>query len=236
MNKFHGLIAFLAVLSASGFASAQSEVSVRSVLDHAISATDGQLAPAFAAALDNAVAVPVPAAPARTEVAAEAADLYFPLRAGAVYNYDYTSSEFDGIRHVRLEYIHYSEKDHAISVLKTVTYDGASRNELYGVHANAKGVYATGGIISGRRMEFPLPLEISKNWSESADLLKVDAIDARVQVPAGNFGSCLKISSAIGGAAARGERYYAPGVGLVYEEVISGTGRAAVKLVSYDLD
>lgn len=236
MNKFHAFIAFCAIFSAAGFASAQSAGGAGPALDRVISATDGQLAPALAAALDNAAAVPVPAAPAKAEGIAGIKGSYFPLRAGAVYNYDYTSSEFYGVKHVRLEYIHYSEKDHAVSVLKTVTYGGASRNEVYGVHAEEKGVYATGGIITGRRMEFPLPLELNKNWSENSALLTVDATDARVQVPAGNFVACLKVSSAIGGGAGRGERYYAPGIGLVYEESISGTGWAAVKLVSYDLD
>jgi len=233
MKKFHNFGAFIILVSLSGPVSAQPDLVNKAVLENVVSATDGRLAASLTDAMGQVQAVPAPAAPSREEAASEARDGYFPLREKAVFLYEYTSSEFTGVKLVRLEYINYSGKDNAGSVSKTITYKGVSRNEVYGVHADAEGVYATGGVIGGRRMEFPLPPAIGKNWSENSHIANVAATDARVDVPAGTFMNCLKVTAAIGGDAGKGERYYAPGIGLVYEQVRTGAGQAAVKLLSY---
>jgi hypothetical protein len=230
MKKFQTLSALIILVSVSGFASAQSTLSDKSVLETAISATDIQIASSFADAMSLAQAVPVPVAPSREDAGAQALEAYFPLNGKTVYLYEYTSSEFVGAKLIRLEYINYSEKDHAVSVFKTITYNGVSRNEVYGVHANAEGVYSTDSIIGGKRMEFPLPAVVGKTWSENSDLVRIEATDAQVNVPAGTFRDCLQVT------AGKSERYYAHGIGLVYEQVQTNDRQSAVKLLSYQIN
>jgi len=55
-------------------------------------------------------------------------------------------------------------------------------------------------------------------------------------VPAGAYNGCLKITTRLsGGDAGSAERYYAPGVGLVYERINSEDRQETLKLTSYQL-
>lgn len=204
------------------------------VMQNVIAATDAQLAQCFRTFAANVPAVPAPGLPSAGQAADQNGSVYFPLVPKAVYTYVYTSSAFYGPKTIRLEYLHYSAKDRAVSVMKTITYNGASRNEVYGVHAQDDGVYATGGLIGGRRMEFPLPVTVNKDWSETAGVTRIASVEAVRQVPAGTFRGCLQVTA--GGDDAGAERYYAPGVGLVYEQLRAAGRTDTVKLVSFELN
>jgi hypothetical protein len=81
-----------------------------------------------------------------------------------------------------------------------------------------------------------VPLTYNMTWNEGSDRSRVAALNAKVTVPAGAYNGCLKISTRLnGGEAGTAERYYAPGVGLVYEQVISEDRQDTIKLTAYQL-
>lgn len=75
------------------------------------------------------------------------------------------------------------------------------------------------GIFDERELVLPLPLAIGDSWSEGNLKCTVASFDATTRVPAGEFKNCLRIAYLIAaGDAGSGERFYAPGIGLVRED------------------
>lgn len=207
-----------------------------SSLSDVIARTDVQLAASVNDAKDIAAAPSVPAPVAvegKTNATRPQSD-HFPLDKHIVLVYEYTSSEFAGSKTIRLEQMAYFPKDNAASFLKTTTYNGSSYNEIVGVHADAAGVYSRNGLLGGDRMEFSLPERVGSTWSRNSDGSTITSLSAAVRLPAGEFSDCLKVTTELGGGdAGLSERYYAPGIGLVYENVSGEAVQETLRLVSY---
>lgn len=72
--------------------------------------------------------------------------------------------------------------------------------------------------VDGQK-ELPCRPAVGMRWEAHAVSFMVEGLDAEVRVPAGEFAGCLKVSYLVAaGDAGSGERFYAPGVGLVREE------------------
>lgn len=75
------------------------------------------------------------------------------------------------------------------------------------------------GIFEGREPVLRLPLTIGDSWSEGNLKCEIASFEATTTVPAGEFKHCLRIAYLIAaGDAGSGERFYAPGIGLVRED------------------
>ncbi len=175
----------------------------------------------------------VPAAEAAGNAQGARHGEYFPLDGEKVsLVYEHTSGGSGRTGTIRVELLNYSAKDNAVSLLKTVYEGGASHNEIYGAYADQHGVYSSNGLSGGKRMEFPLPAEAGRTWTRGSWQETIASLSAAIKVPAGDFRGCLKVTTRNGGEIGA-ERYYAPGVGLVYEKIFSGDSQGTFKLVSY---
>ena len=232
MKKFVNSVILISVILSPLRASAQYGA-VENVLAH----TDPALSAAFRQAGE---AMPVFSVPAPVSISQDnrASDTpaaeYLPLNRRAVLEYEYTSSEFAGTKIVRLEYTEYSEKDQTAKVSMIIFNRSKPRVSNFVLAANTTGVRSSDSPLYGPRLELPFPLVYNSVWTEGADRSRVAALNARVTVPAGVYNGCLKITTRLnGGEAGAAERYYAPGVGLVYEQIISEDRQETIRLTSY---
>ncbi len=202
------------------------------------SATDGQMAPFISLENYKGFEIPSPAGfsadPSKNS--SETADpyLYLPISVKAVYEYEYTSSEFQGAKKVVVEYKGYSEKDSLTAA--SITYYNRNGQKTYDftIKIANNGLIVSDTILAGARVEIPFPLFKGKEWTENADKNRVSTFSAKASVPAGSFENCLKIITKIGGGdAGVAERYYAPNVGLVLESVNAEDKQETLKLVSF---
>ncbi len=233
MCKSIKLVVFSSILLMPALSFAQT-----SALNSVVARTDARIASLVSsvAELPAVPAVSAPAAAAERPQSALPKSDYFPLDKHLVLVYEYTSSEFPGAKTIRVEQLRYFPKDDAATFMRTTYYDGASYNEVYGVHANQSGVYSVNGLLGGDRMEFSLPERVGSAWSKDSDGSRIESLSAGVGVPAGDFSNCLKVTTELGGGdAGVSERYYAPGIGLVYENVAGEAVQKTLKLVSYSI-
>ena len=72
------------------------------------------------------------------------------------------------------------------------------------------------GVREGTAVEFSRPLKVGTEWVRPPRRFWIEALDAEVETPAGKFTGCLRVAYLIAeGDGGSGERFYAPGVGLV---------------------
>ncbi len=198
--------------------------------------------PALAAAMREAgehmpvFSVPAPVSIADGRYSDTPAAEYLPIHRRAVLEYEYTSSEFLDPKMVRIEYLSYSEADKTAAVNMIVFNKSRPKVSNFRITASPDGFRASDSPLYGPRLEIPLPLANNRSWNDGPDHNRVAALDAKVSVPAGAFSGCLRISTSLsGGDAGSAERYYAPGIGLVYERIIAEDRQETLKLVSFEL-
>lgn len=146
---------------------------------------------------------------------------YFPFQAGRVYEYLHTGSELAASVRAVLKLLSVSEIDGKTVARASLETDagGANHAREFNIWRDARGVYSAGGVITGGRIEFPLPPAKGLKWDEHPMANEIASLLAEIKTPAGAFRNCLLITSLIaGGDAGCAERYYADGVGLVYEK------------------
>ncbi|MBI4422627.1 MAG: hypothetical protein HY554_02805 [Elusimicrobia bacterium] len=162
---------------------------------------------------------------------------YFPLMEGYTLRYHHTSTEFEGTETVEIEFkdVEAFRNDAQATATLTRSRMGApAKQEAYPVRKSAKQVTAAGGVLGFSRMEFPLPPVPGKKWTESPNAHEIAATDAAIEVPAGKFLRCLRVNTYIaGGDGGSAIRYYAPGVGYVYEEYSDENWGARVRLIGF---
>ncbi|MCX5794994.1 MAG: hypothetical protein NTY77_05835 [Elusimicrobia bacterium] len=133
---------------------------------------------------------------------------YFPLREGLVLEYRTRSSSGTG--------------GYRFEVVSAATEGGTTRAHCRrtalpaGQPADLTVTKDARGVFLGQELELPLPLEPGRQWSRAPDAFRIDSLDAVKTVPAGTFRGCLRVAYLIaGGDGGSGERFYAPGVGLI---------------------
>jgi hypothetical protein len=209
-------------------------------LETVLARTDSALADGFVKAAQNmpSFSVPAPAsiAPDQARAADTLAADYLPLNKRAIYEYEYTSSEFAETKTIRVEYTEYSESARSVKVNMVILNRSKPKVSSFVMTAGPSGVSASDSPISGPRLEIPFPLAYNQVWNDGAGRNRVAALNARVTVPAGTYNACLKIVTKLGGGdAGAAERYYAPGIGLVSEQINAEDGQHSIRLVSYQL-
>ena len=195
-------------------------------IDNVVANLDPVLSAAFMKAQAGmpAFSVPAPVSISPDRASDTPAGDYLPLKKRAVYDYEYTSSEFTGPKAIRIEYLDYSEKDATVRVNMVIFSNGKAKPKVVNfiMTATQAGIRSSDSPLAGARLEIPFPLVYNQTWNEGSDRNRVAALNAKVAVPAGTYNGCLKITTKLGGGdSGAAERYYAPGVGLVYEQIIS---------------
>lgn len=72
------------------------------------------------------------------------------------------------------------------------------------------------GVREGGYIEFQNPVNAGTEWISPPRRFWIASLDAAVETPAGKFKNCLRVAYLIAeGDGGSGERFYAPGVGLV---------------------
>ncbi|MBI5242743.1 MAG: hypothetical protein HY922_03540 [Elusimicrobia bacterium] len=163
---------------------------------------------------------------------------FFPLISGMKLIYNHTSTEFEGVEVVELLFqdVRAFRTDGMARVQMTRTRKGQSKVENYNVRKTAKEVITENGPIGWGRKEYPIPAVPGKEWIEDPDRHVVASLEEAVQVPAGKFQRCLRVNTFIaGGDGGSAIRYYAPGVGYVYEEYSSETSGSRVSLTQFQM-
>ncbi|GAB4033793.1 MAG: hypothetical protein Fur0012_13800 [Elusimicrobiota bacterium] len=171
-----------------------------------------------------------------TKSSSETADpyLYLPISIKGVYEYEFTSSEFQGTKKVVVEFKGYSEKDSMASASITYFNKNSQKSNDFTLKIADNGIISSDTVLAGARIEIPFPLFKGKEWTENSDKNRVSTFSAKISVPAGNFENCLKITTRIGGGdAGVAERYYAPNLGLVMETVNAEDKQETLRLVSF---
>jgi hypothetical protein len=233
MKKFVKSVIYISLISAPLCAAAQYNA-----INNVVNATDPVLA---GAAREAQGSLPVFSVPAPVSVSGDRysdtpAEQYLPLHQQAVLEYEYTSSEFTGAKSIRLEYMSYSDKDKSAAVNMIIFNRTKPRVSNFVVTVAPDGIRSSDSPVYGPRLEIPLPLTYNYVWHEGPDRNRVAGFNSTVSVPAGIYHGCLKITTRLsGGDAGSAERYYAPGIGLVYEKINSEDRQEIIQLASYQL-
>ncbi|HVE12527.1 MAG TPA: hypothetical protein VNI01_03965 [Elusimicrobiota bacterium] len=162
---------------------------------------------------------------------------FFPLSAGLRLDYQLTSTEFAGTESVRvvIESVDAFRDDARARVLLTRSRGGTESQVRYAVRRGRREIVSEGGVLGLARREFPLPALVGKTWVEEPDRHEIASREASIAVPAGNFKNCLRVNVFLaGGDAGSAIRYYAPGVGYVYEEYSGEAWGARVQLIAFE--
>jgi len=136
---------------------------------------------------------------------------FFPLTKGAVREYSSETSQAKGTFKIEVLSVATSGGKTVAKCRRTVNWSGEppAVSEFEAVKDSAD--TRSGGVI-----EFKLPLKIGTEWIISPRRYWIEALDAAVTTPAGSFKNCLRVAYLIAeGDGGSGERWYAPGVGLV---------------------
>ena len=160
---------------------------------------------------------------------------FFPFYEGFILRYHHTSTRFEGVEEIELviKDVRAFREDATATASMTRSLGGHASTATYRLRRTTRQVHAEGGVLGMARQEFPMPLVAGKRWVEGAETHEVAALDAVIEVPAGRFMRCLRVNTSFEGGSSI--RYYAPGIGCVYEERSSKDAGSRVRLVSFDL-
>jgi len=159
---------------------------------------------------------------------------YFPLKEKTRYEYSYNSSEFEGEAKIYIDILKVSKKGDKTTAEAKMTFILRDTNETnYKITKDKKWVITTDGIVIGGRKEFPIPPKEGIKWDESPDSNEIVSLTDKLSIKAGKFSNCMKVLTKIAaGDAGSAVRYYAPGVGYVFEDYYAEDKICKVELVS----
>ncbi|OGS37264.1 MAG: hypothetical protein A2506_04025 [Elusimicrobia bacterium RIFOXYD12_FULL_66_9] len=108
---------------------------------------------------------------------------------------------------------HSAGPDGSVNVRRTWrTTEGKEESETSRAERRADGVYFDGELV------LPLPPRAGVSWARPPREYRVEETSASAETPAGRFTGCLHVVYLIAaGDGGSGERFYAPGLGLVRE-------------------
>ncbi|PIU17709.1 MAG: hypothetical protein COT18_12565 [Elusimicrobia bacterium CG08_land_8_20_14_0_20_59_10] len=199
-----------------------------------LGATDPALAAAARLALQNKSFVPQVSAPVKSVKDAAGPADYLPLQRGGVYTYEYYSSAFKGTRTMRLEFGAFSYRDNSVTVTRTIFDRNTRQESVFKLYYTQSGIQATSSPLAGPRLEMPSAVTYNLAWDEGANHSRVAAVKASIKTASGNFNGVRILTSLDGGGTIN--RYYAPGIGLVAEQLLTSGKYETINLVSYQLN
>lgn len=138
---------------------------------------------------------------------------YHPVEAGLLLEYRLRRS--GGEETLTLEYLESRREGERVVARLRRTWRGGPEGERVSVETVEK---RPDGVYHAGRLVLPHPPVKGKSWDHPPRSYRLEGLDGRAEVPAGRYQGCARVSYLIaGGDAGSGERFYAPGVGLVYE-------------------
>lgn len=155
---------------------------------------------------------------------------YYPLIAGLTLEYA-VSGRASG-ETLKIEVLQVAQTSGGAEAVcrQTAVVDGISEVTELILNRERDGVFA-GGV-----KELALPPSVGSRWNVPPVEYKITALDAEAAVGAGVFKNCLKVSYLIGaGDGGGGERFYAPGVGLVFERCQDESSPFEISLTRFSL-
>lgn len=136
---------------------------------------------------------------------------YFPLVKGAVREYAVETSQGTGAYVVEIIDVERTGGVTTARVRRTV--------RLANEPEKVSEVVVTSdaaGVREGTDIEFNAPVQTGTEWASPPRRNWIETLDAAVETPAGTFTGCMRVAYLIAeGDGGSGERFYAPGVGLV---------------------
>jgi hypothetical protein len=151
---------------------------------------------------------------------------FFPLTKGLTLEYRTRNAESSGL--IKFEILDVAEKGNVTRAMcrRTTVWGTQVTVNEYPIVRDKTGVYAE------KEREFPLPPVLGRKWRHYPNEYRISAFDGITSVPAGTFRNCMKVSYLIaGGDGGVGERFYAPGVGLVRENCLDEADPFEIELV-----
>ena len=162
---------------------------------------------------------------------------FYPINKSMKYEYEYTSTDFLGTKHVVFEFVNYSEKDNSVNVNVTIIQGEKSSKMTYNLTLAYDGIYSTNSFLEGPRLEIPNSIYRGKAWTKGANKNWISSVQSRIDIPAGHFEDCVRIKTTIGeGDAGSAVRYYSRGIGLLYEEWQAEDKVETLRLMSYSIN
>jgi hypothetical protein len=148
-----------------------------------------------------------------------AADVYFPLEDGRIYAYETREGADTGM------------------LVAKVRRTDATHGELRLSNATKRFVYERDGVRYDTGLYvLKTPVAVGTSWpGEHGGTTSIESIDAKVDVPAGRYGGCVRTVER--GGRPPGSTYastYCPTVGMVLLEVSALGSEARAALKSYD--
>lgn len=225
----------VAVLFAT-MGNAQAAVSAFAQLQTAVPACNKCVSSAIEIPEGKVVAEPVSAAAAKPAVkpAPISSEGYFPIQERVTMVYEFTTSDQEGseLFEISFDQVNQSASE-TLALAKVHRLASKDTPTSFFTKRNGKGVFSYDFIQGSDRMEFPAMVFRGATWNSNVGIELVETLRGWVDVPAGKFTKCLKIVTQIGGGdQGTAVRYYAPGVGLVYEEVRAEDVQSQLRLVS----
>lgn len=136
---------------------------------------------------------------------------FFPLVKGAVREYSSGTALGKGAFKIEILSVATSGAKTIAKCRRTVRGNGEPP-----AVAEFEAIKDAAEVRSGSATEFKLPVRKGVEWIVSPRRYWIEALDASIKTPAGSFTNCLRVAYLIAeGDGSSGERYYAPGVGLV---------------------
>lgn len=136
---------------------------------------------------------------------------YFPLVKGAVREYATQNSAGAGTYTVEVLDVETKGEVTTAKVRRTVKLPKEPETV-----AEVTMTSDAAGVREGTDIEFNAPVKVGTEWVSSPRRTWIESLDAAVETPAGKFTGCLRVAYLIAeGDGGSGERFYAPGVGLV---------------------
>ena len=155
---------------------------------------------------------------------------FFPLVAGAVFEFEVDrAGSREGLT-VEVLSVEVSGGLTKAACRRTETRPGENRARDF--EATSDGLWVR---VDGEK-ELPCVPEAGMKGDAPPVSSRVSELGAVVSVPAGSFSGCLKVSYLVAaGDAGSGERFYAPGVGLVREDCAEESEPFESRLVRYSI-
>lgn len=136
---------------------------------------------------------------------------YFPLVKGAERQYAISKAQGQGILSIEVLSVEIAGGKTVAKCSRTLLW-----NQDLPEVTEFEVVVDASGVTSGGVPEFKLPAQKGAEWILSPRRYWIESLDAEVATTAGVFKHCLRVAYLIAeGDGGSGERYYAPGVGLV---------------------
>lgn len=154
---------------------------------------------------------------------------YFPLKKGAVRVFAMSNAEGSGT--LTIEVLSVAKRGPVTKAKCRRTSQWAGKPAKTGTYTVTKDAR---GVISGKEVEYAAPVKVGTKWAAAQYEFWIESLASATRTRTGTFKDCLRVAYLIaGGDSGSGERFYAPGVGLVKVVESEETDPFELELIEY---